>query len=41
VGLHQLYVNYLQSPFASLGGRVASERFRHGVERQVNLYNGA
>lgn len=40
VGVHQLYTNYVQSPFAPLSGKVNSDRFRHGVTRQANLYNG-
>lgn len=40
VGVHQLYVNYVQCPFAPLSGKINSDRFRHGVGRQVNLYNG-
>lgn len=38
-GLHTLYVSYLQSPFSPLGGKIVSDRFNKGVERQVSLYN--
>ena len=38
-GLHTLYVSYLQSPFSPLTGKVVSDRFSKGVERQVSIYN--
>ncbi|EWM21600.1 trafficking protein particle complex subunit 2-like protein [Nannochloropsis gaditana] len=38
-GLHILYVSYLQSPFSPLTGKITSERFSKGVERQVVVYN--
>ena len=39
--IHTLYVRYIQSPFSPLTGKILSERFKNGVERQVNLYNQA
>lgn len=37
--VHTLYVNYLLNPFSPIAQPITSDRFRLGVDRQVNAYN--